>query len=299
MGLTEIRTYTKNRGRGRKSPGTSSSAGDADGDVDCFGTAGRYKIWFNTSDISGLALASVVWSLILYSLVITFLIATDSTETAYQKVNACIVMILILMALWSHAATMCGDPGVVPPGAKPLGKNVEDSAVQCGMCENYKPPGSHHDRVSGRCISRMDHFCPWTNNAIGAKNQKNFFLFLIYTNIASFYLYIILFINLGTCNALSCNPANLLLIQIEAVVLLFAVVFTSSMIITQIYCLVTGLGTIDRMQLKRGQADSAEPVPFEHVFGEETWRWFVPVDPVFKEPDVVYQYRIPEYTTLH
>jgi hypothetical protein len=37
----------------------------------------------------------------------------------------------------------------------------------------------------------MDHFCPWMNNAIGAKNQKNFILFLIYTDIVSAYMYIV------------------------------------------------------------------------------------------------------------
>ncbi len=52
------------------------------------------------------------------------------------------------------------------------------------------------DRVSNRCISRMDHFCPWTNNSIGAKNQKHFFLFLIYTDLASMYLYVYLSLHL-------------------------------------------------------------------------------------------------------
>jgi palmitoyltransferase len=42
----------------------------------------------------------------------------------------------------------------------------------------------------------MDHFCPWTNNSIGAKNQKQFFLFLIYTDLASFYVYFYLSIRL-------------------------------------------------------------------------------------------------------
>ena len=60
----------------------------------------------------------------------------------------------------------------------------------------YKPPFSHHDKNSDKCISRMDHFCPWMNNAIGAKNQKNFFLFLIYTDLAALYAYILVAIHL-------------------------------------------------------------------------------------------------------
>lgn len=303
MGLTEIRTYSKRRGRGRRKDGKFGSDGDESEDTACFGTSGRYVVWLNTTDSSGLLLASVVWLLILYSLVVVFFIVFDEGEAEYNKFNGAMVIVLEFMALWSHAVTMCGDPGVVPIGAKPLGGNVEDSAVQCGMCDNYKPPGCHHDRVSGRCISRMDHFCPWTNNAVGAKNQKNFFLFLIYTNVASIYFCIILFINLASCNSLTCTTTNsvayiLPMLRVESVVLLFSIVFTSSMIITQVYSLVTGLGTIDRMQLKKGQADSVEPIPFEHVFGDEVWRWFVPVEPVFKDPEAVLHYRIPEYTTL-
>ena len=32
---------------------------------------------------------------------------------------------------------------------------------RCRKCaNNYKPPRSHHDSVTGRCISKFDHFCP-------------------------------------------------------------------------------------------------------------------------------------------
>ena len=299
MGLTEIRTYTKNRNRGVRHM-TKNTSGENQEEVACCGTSGNYMCWFNTTDFSGLALACLVYMLILYSLAVTIMLVVDAAENTpeYNKWNGSIVIVLIIMALWSHAATMCGDPGAVPHGAKPLSKNIEDTAVQCGMCDNYKPPGSHHDRVSGRCISRMDHFCPWTNNAIGAKNQKNFFLFLIYTNIASFYLYIILALNMVDCNSLSCNKTDpeaysLPILQVESVVLLFSVIFTTSMIVTQIYSLVTGLGTIDRLQMKSGSPDSAEPIPFEHVFGDVMWRWFIPVDPYFKDEETVLQYRVP------
>jgi hypothetical protein len=35
----------------------------------------------------------------------------------------------------------------------------------------------------------MDHFCPWTNNVIGLRNQKHFILFLIYADLAALYVY--------------------------------------------------------------------------------------------------------------
>lgn len=208
------------------------------------------------------------------------------------------------MGLWSHAACMLSDPGVVPSNAKPLSKDLEASyePVTCGICDSYKPPGCHHDRVSGRCISRMDHFCPWTNNAIGAKNQKNFILFLAYTSLASFYMYIVLGLNLHECGSITCNKTDpekisYPALKIECVILLFACIFTTAMLVTQVCGLSSGLGTIDRMQLRRGQPNSEAPIPLRHVFGDSPIRYLLPLEPVFKDPEEVLHYRIPGYSS--
>lgn len=31
----------------------------------------------------------------------------------------------------------------------------------CSQCANWKPDRAHHCRDAGRCILKMDHFCPW------------------------------------------------------------------------------------------------------------------------------------------
>lgn len=31
----------------------------------------------------------------------------------------------------------------------------------CSQCSNWKPDRAHHCSSSGRCILKMDHFCPW------------------------------------------------------------------------------------------------------------------------------------------
>lgn len=31
----------------------------------------------------------------------------------------------------------------------------------CTHCANWKPDRAHHCSSSGRCIAKMDHFCPW------------------------------------------------------------------------------------------------------------------------------------------
>ncbi|KAJ1403719.1 DHHC palmitoyltransferase-domain-containing protein [Ochromonadaceae sp. CCMP2298] len=100
---------------------------------------------------------------------------------------------------------MLTNPGTVPINAQPL-KLVLRPAF-CARCQCYKPPRSHHDHASGRCISRMDHHCPWTNNVIALRNQKHFLLFLIYADIAAVYIYgLVLWTVVRT--ALPCNNEN-------------------------------------------------------------------------------------------
>ena len=31
----------------------------------------------------------------------------------------------------------------------------------CSKCANWKPDRAHHSSDCGRCIRKMDHFCPW------------------------------------------------------------------------------------------------------------------------------------------
>ena len=33
--------------------------------------------------------------------------------------------------------------------------------VWCSTCLNWKPDRTHHCREAGRCVKKMDHFCPW------------------------------------------------------------------------------------------------------------------------------------------
>merc|ERR1719198_1728950 len=44
----------------------------------------------------------------------------------------------------------------------------------------YKPDRAHFCKMLGRCVLKMDHFCPWLNNCIGFYNHKYFYLFILY-----------------------------------------------------------------------------------------------------------------------
>lgn len=82
------------------------------------------------------------------------------------------------------------------------GKKVERrrGVRRCRKCgNNYKPPRAHHDSVTGRCISKFDHFCPWVGNAVGALNHKFFVLFIFYTFLSSLISLLLLLMRYTRC----------------------------------------------------------------------------------------------------
>mmetsp|Transcript_16553 Transcript_16553/g.18880 ORF Transcript_16553/g.18880 Transcript_16553/m.18880 type:complete len:553 (+) Transcript_16553:205-1863(+) len=74
---------------------------------------------------------------------------------------------------------------------------------RCKKCnDNYKPTRAHHDSVTGRCIIKFDHFCPWIGNAVGALNHKFFFLFVFYTFFSTLISLILLLTRMVRCSYL-------------------------------------------------------------------------------------------------
>lgn len=96
-------------------------------------------------------------------------------------------------------------------GARPLTKFRRSSSSRelrpkqrgtrrCHKCnDNYKPPRAHHDSVTGRCIVKMDHFCPWVGNAVGALNHKFFVLFIFYTLLTSMQALMLIVVRMVRC----------------------------------------------------------------------------------------------------
>ncbi|ODV79359.1 zf-DHHC-domain-containing protein [Suhomyces tanzawaensis NRRL Y-17324] len=61
--------------------------------------------------------------------------------------------------------------------------------VFCTKCLVWKPDRTHHCSSSGKCILRMDHYCPWFTTCIGYFNHKFFVQFLVYVSIYSGLLF--------------------------------------------------------------------------------------------------------------
>ena len=49
----------------------------------------------------------------------------------------------------------------------------------CVTCKIVKPAGTKHCQIAKRCVRRFDHYCPWMGNTVGAKNHRDFVIFLI------------------------------------------------------------------------------------------------------------------------
>lgn len=50
----------------------------------------------------------------------------------------------------------------------------------CTRTKQPKPPRAHFDSVTKKVVLNMDHFCPWMFRAVGYRNYRYFWLFLLF-----------------------------------------------------------------------------------------------------------------------
>ena len=74
------------------------------------------------------------------------------------------------------------DPGRIPDGttAPFKSEHFKMEMIKVNGKETWKPPRAHYCVGSGIYIFKLDHYCPWINNAVGHKNTKFFMQFLFY-----------------------------------------------------------------------------------------------------------------------
>lgn len=124
---------------------------------------------------------------------------------------------LTCMALWSHKnAGPANDPGTISwehfrtvedrvknekdrqkwmgvlngtleENEEKLEKKAYSYPMQCDKCGSQKVLGVHHCGKCKRCVYKMDHHCPWTDNCVGYLTLKPFILFLFYVTAMCFF----------------------------------------------------------------------------------------------------------------
>eukprot|EP00397_Hematodinium_sp_SG-2012_P010761 GEMP01010885.1.p1 GENE.GEMP01010885.1~~GEMP01010885.1.p1 ORF type:complete len:431 (+),score=47.61 GEMP01010885.1:439-1731(+) len=102
---------------------------------------------------------------------------------------------MVALAVMSYYKGIVTDPGGIPDSWKTLPHAATFRTVEkkkssgdfrwCQKENKYKPDRAHFCTPLDRNILRMDHYCPWLSSCVGYYNYKYFFLFLLYTMMAT------------------------------------------------------------------------------------------------------------------
>ena len=141
-----------------------------------------------------------------------------------------------------------------------------------------QPPHAHYSYVVNAVVLDYDHFCLWSNNAIGLLNIRYFIQFLFWTSITCVYTFIYILNYVYHCsngNYVSC--AWLRWHDAESTMnILFSFlfgIFTTIMLTGQIYNLKEGLNSVDKAK----GVDDGRYGSFYRFFGSYTpIGWYFP-----------------------
>ncbi|CAI5466535.1 unnamed protein product [Closterium sp. Yama58-4] len=155
---------------------------------------------------------------------------------------------------------------------------------RCKRCLQFKPPRAHHCSVCGRCILKMDHHCVWVINCVGAKNYKQFLLFLFYTFLETAVVAVVLlphFIDFFTTPPSASDDATKLATVFLSFVLNIAFAVSLLGFLIMHVSLVLGNTTTIEAFEKRGshrwRYDLGRRRNFEQVFGMDRRFWLLPM----------------------
>lgn len=199
-----------------------------------------------------------------------------------------IYLVFLTLAGLSHARCMITDPGAIPKNSVQISLEEKEKvpAQVCLKCKCNKSSRTHHCSICTRCISKMDHHCPWINNCVGFYTQKHFVLFLFYIMISCLYSFIMLIIRATFCatkqEAQLCKrPREEVSLDLLLGLAAFFVggiffLFVTVMLYDQISCIITNASGIDLLKKSPVEKRSAM-INLEETFGGKFGiYWFIP-----------------------
>ncbi|KAF2202976.1 zf-DHHC-domain-containing protein [Delitschia confertaspora ATCC 74209] len=105
-----------------------------------------------------------------------------------------LILLIMMAAYFRLVQIIWSNPGLIPIGSKEKEEELDRYFERheaficdyqgkprfCEKCNNYKPDRTHHCSQIGRCVRRMDHFCPWVGGIVSETSHKFFLQFLFY-----------------------------------------------------------------------------------------------------------------------
>ena len=137
--------------------------------------------------LSGLLIATLLTYAFL-TLVGNVIVKSWPRDPSCMWTRICVTVFFCGMSAWCFV-TVVSRPSFYVHDAlvNPMSVTVKRSnggPRWCSKCAAPKPDRCHHCRQCHRCITRMDHHCPWLmETCIGQRNYKAFVLFLLYTTL--------------------------------------------------------------------------------------------------------------------
>jgi hypothetical protein len=75
--------------------------------------------------------------------------------------------------------------------------DYEGIPLFCEKCRIFKPDRTHHCKELGRCVRKMDHFCPWAGGIVAETTHKYFMQFVFFAALYTTYLWLVVAIFLA------------------------------------------------------------------------------------------------------
>lgn len=201
-----------------------------------------------------------------------------------------VFQVSVLMALVSHFRSAFTNPGKTP---KIMDLDESEDIRYCEVCDQVKPPRTHHCRKCNICIHRMDHHCIWINNCVGYKNHKYFLLFLFYVMLSSIISLLIIIYSgyLYLKNQGAFIHWKVFLVLVAGFESILFGIFTADFLKEQISILKENQSTIEKVLRKYGE-DKGCWANLSCILGNNKLMWLFPVSPKlsvdFKE--ILYNY---------
>jgi hypothetical protein len=153
----------------------------------------------------------------------------------------------------------------------------------CKKCSAWKPPRSHHDSMTRRCVLKMDHYCVWVGNTVGLLNYKNFVLFLFWASLGCIMSAALLI--KPTISFFSARDPALR----PMITSFLAFVFTAAFSVALLGFVIMHLRLvfINQSTIEAYEKRPVQPWPYDRgwennfidVFGTQKKLWFLPVVP--------------------